>query len=101
MKFNFQNKYNEDVSLNTIFNSWYTLSQNINKIKILDVLEYYLSRDIDVIALQEVSIVGGTNKSILYFIQNLIITKYTNYILVKPLYNYVEDKTVGILIIKK
>jgi hypothetical protein len=90
-----------NINLSEIFNYWYSLSENINKIKILDVLEYYLLQNIDVIALQEVSILGGSKVSMLYFIQNLLVTKYKNYVLVKPLYNYIEDKTVGILIIKK
>lgn len=101
MNFTFKNNNNEDVCLSNTFNYWYNLSENVNKIKILEVLEYYLKQDIDVIALQEVSIVGGSKVSILYFIQNLLITKYENYVLVKPIYNYVDDKTIGILILKK
>jgi len=101
MNFTFKNNNDEDVCLSSIFNYWYNLSENVNKIKILDVLEYYLDRDVDVIALQEVSIVGGSKISILYFIQNLIITKYDNYVLVKPVYDYRKDKTVGLLIMKK
>ncbi len=90
-----------NINFSNIFNYWYRLSKYVNKIKILDVLEYYLLQNVDVIALQEVSILGGSKVSTLYFIQNLIITKYKNYVLVKPLYNYVDDKTVGLLIIKK
>lgn len=101
MNFTFKNNNNENVYLSEIFNHWYNLSENVNKIKILDVLKYYLDQNIDVIALQEVSIVGGSKISILYFIQNLLVTKYKNYVLVKPVYNYTHDKTVGILIIKK
>jgi hypothetical protein len=93
MNYEFKNKNNTQVSLSTPFNSWYNLAESINKIKIVDILDYYLKRHVDVIALQEVSI------HTLFLIENLLTTKYNNYILVKPPYNYYENNTIGILLI--